>query len=143
MRSSDLDAVMAIEEVSFPTPWPRRFFEREVAADGLRVAATVALADREIVGYMVAWNMAGEIHLGNVAVSPTHRRRRVGQALLDRLVAQAEEEGASCITLEVRASNRGAITLYARNKFRPAGLRHGYYRGQEDAIVMIRDLERR
>jgi len=26
MEAGDLDAVMAIEEVSFPTPWPRKLF---------------------------------------------------------------------------------------------------------------------
>ena len=29
MRSADLDAVMVIEQVSFPEPWPRRFFEQD------------------------------------------------------------------------------------------------------------------
>ena len=143
MRSDDLDRVIAIEQVSFPEPWPRRFFEQEIADTAAHATATVALSEAAIVGYMVHWNMAGEIHLGNVAVDPANRRQGFGQALVDELVRRAKAVEAGCISLEVRASNRAAIALYARNLFRPAGVRRGYYRGREDAIVMVREFEGR
>jgi len=30
MTPRDLDGIVSIENVSFPTPWPRRVFEREL-----------------------------------------------------------------------------------------------------------------
>jgi ribosomal-protein-alanine N-acetyltransferase len=100
----------------------------------------VAVRDAVVLGYMVAWDMAGDIHLGNLAVSPSHRRCGVARLLLARLIDRAVRDGSRSITLEVRVSNRSAIQLYARHRFRPAGLRRGYYRGVEDALIMTREL---
>ena len=48
-----------------------------------------------------------------------------------------EGGGVSPYTLEVRVSNREAITMYERFGFRSAGLRHGYYHDNgEDAVIM-------
>ena len=43
-------------------------------------------------------------------------------------------------TLEVRASNDGAMRLYERLGFRAAGRRRAYYHdNREDALIMWRD----
>ena len=45
--------------------------------------------------------------------------------------------GAERVTLEVRASNRGAQALYSRFGFAPSGVRKGYYvDNREDAVIM-------
>jgi ribosomal-protein-alanine N-acetyltransferase len=138
MVQADLDQVLAIEAVSFPDPWPRRFFEQEVTGGG-GARAVVAVRGERVLGYMVAWEMAGDIHLGNLAVSPAERRSGIARLMLARLIDRAERDGSQSITLEVRVSNRSAIQLYARHRFRPAGLRRGYYRGVEDALIMTRE----
>jgi ribosomal-protein-alanine N-acetyltransferase len=51
------------------------------------------------------------------------------------LVEAALGIGARHLTLEVRASNRGAQELYRRFGFAPVGVRKNYYK-DEDAIVM-------
>jgi len=142
MRAGDLDAVLAIERQAFAEPWPRRFFEQELARPQPAWAVVAEQAGR-VAGYLVAWMVNDEVHLGNLAVATPYRRRGVGQALLDHLISGAARRGAGAIALEVRVGNRVAIALYARNRFRPAGLRRGYYHGREDALVMIRELERR
>ena len=54
-----------------------------------------------------------------------------------KIVVAASLREAERITLEVRASNRGAQSLYSRFGFAPAGVRKGYYADTgEDAIVM-------
>jgi ribosomal-protein-alanine N-acetyltransferase len=88
----------------------------------------------------VAWFILDEVHLGNLAVHPDHRRQGIARALVEHLVERARRRGSSFITLEVRAGNRAAIDLYARHRFQPVGLRKGYYAGREDAIVMVREL---
>jgi ribosomal-protein-alanine N-acetyltransferase len=53
--------------------------------------------------------------------------------LVDRVGPEAQ------LTLEVRRSNAGAITLYESFGFRSAGVRRRYYQdNNEDAIVMWR-----
>jgi len=139
MTESDLDQVAAIEQQSFPDPWPRRFFHEELAKP-TPAYARVARAEGEVAGYLVAWFILDEVHLGNLAVHGSHRRRGVGRALVEDLVRRAGRRGSSFITLEVRAGNRAAISLYTGLQFQPVAVRKGYYAGREDAIIMLREF---
>ena len=138
MTEALLEQVDAIERESFPDPWPRRFFMEELTRSD-PAYARVAIEDGQVIGYLVAWFVLDEVHLGNLAVHPEHRRRGVGRLLLQHLIDRAERRGASFISLEVRAGNRAAMSLYARHHFRPEGLRKGYYAGREDAVIMVRE----
>ena len=72
------------------------------------------------------------------SVSPDHRAQGVGGALLRRLFE--EGRGKLPFTLEVRVSNRPAITMYERLGFRSAGVRPRYYQDNgEDALIMWLD----
>ena len=63
------------------------------------------------------------------------RRQGIASRLLERLF---EEAGADArYTLEVRTSNHGAIAMYERFGFQPAGHRRRYYHDNgEDALIM-------
>lgn len=140
MAAGDLDAVLAIEESVFPTPWPRECFEREVEG-GSPGLTWVAVSAGAVVGYIVAWEVADELHIGNLAVAPALRRSGVGTELVRRSLAAALESGAGFATLEVRASNEAAIRLYERFGFRPVAMMKRYYPDNgEDAIVMMAAL---
>jgi ribosomal-protein-alanine N-acetyltransferase len=142
MLPSDLDAVARLEEDTFSDPWPRSAFQREIEAGPPgwpRVAVDGETG--EFLGYMIAWFVADEAHLANVAVVPEARRRGVAQRLLDDLVGDARERGARFILLEVRRSNLGAQALYHRNGFTLFTVRRAYYRdNREDALVLIKPL---
>ena len=132
----DLDEALPIESTLFTDPWPRQFFLEE-----LRVPQSLACVARHrdrMAGYLLAWRLEGEIHLGNLAVSKEYQRRGVGQALLSWLIERATP---GRITLEVRASNFAAQELYRRFGFQAVALRRGYYQDSgEDALVMMREL---
>jgi ribosomal-protein-alanine N-acetyltransferase len=71
----------------------------------------------------------------NIAVVPERRREGIATQLMHTLFDQAGEEAR--FTLEVRTSNRGAIAMYERFGFRPAGHRRRYYHDNgEDALIM-------
>jgi ribosomal-protein-alanine N-acetyltransferase len=135
---SDLAEVLEVEQAVFSDPWPRQFFLEEIRHPG-SVAAVVR--QRGILaGYLLAWRLDGEMHLGNLAVAPGQQRRGIGRSLLDWLVRQADDGGQERITLEVRASNFAAQELYRRFGFRAVAVRRGYYQDTgEDALVMMRD----
>lgn len=136
---NDLDEVLPIEVALFSDPWPRQFFLEE-----LRVAQSLACVARhrdKLAGYLLAWRLESEIHLGNIAVAPEFQRRGVGQALLSWLLERTREGGPGRITLEVRASNFAAQELYRRFGFEAVAVRRGYYHDSgEDALVMMKDL---
>jgi len=95
----------------------------------------VAIAEDEIVGYLVCSRYADVFHLMNVAVDPDRRRIGIAARMVDRMLAEAGRE--ERYTLEVRVSNHGAITMYERLGFRRAGRRRRYYSDNgEDAMIM-------
>jgi len=140
MTEAALDEVHAIECQVFPDPWPRRSFAEELAKSPPPYAR-VARRNGRVVGYLFAWFVLDEVHLGNLAVHPDYRRQGVGRALLQGLMERSRRRGASFITLEVRAQNAAAIALYSAYGFRQVAVRKGYYAGREDALIMERELE--
>jgi ribosomal-protein-alanine N-acetyltransferase len=58
-----------------------------------------------------------------LAVLPTHRRRGIGQALLHAVIAGAQDEGVSRISLWTHTNNEPARRLFEANGFRPTSRR--------------------
>jgi ribosomal-protein-alanine N-acetyltransferase len=140
MSPSDLDGVMAIEEVSFPTPWSREMFLEDFPRD-FSDTLVAAGAEDEVLGYAVCWTLAGESHLLNIAVHPARRGRGIGRALLSECIRRAAGAGASRVFLEVRAGNETAQRLYRSMGFEFRGIRKGYYTDTgEDAVIFDREV---
>lgn len=140
MQLKHLKQVVAIEKVSFPTPWSYEAFYSEIKENSFAHYFT-ALLNGIVVGYAGMWIILDEAHVTNVAVHPDCRRQRVGRCLMDELMRQALLRGADRITLEVRPSNTAALKLYEDLGFEPAGVRKGYYTDtREDAIIMWKQL---
>ena len=133
---ADLPQVVAIERRSFPTPWSLAMFVLELSKPGgICLAARV---DGHLAGYLVCSRYDTVWHVMNVSVAPERRRTGVASALLDELLGRIDDPQAQ-LTLEVRPTNRGAITLYERFGFLVAGRRKRYYQDNgEDALLMWR-----
>ena len=71
MLETDLDAVLLIEQKSYPIPWTRGVFE-----DCLRVnyPSWVLAEDDELIAYILFSVGADEAHLLNICVSPEYRK---------------------------------------------------------------------
>jgi ribosomal-protein-alanine N-acetyltransferase len=95
---------------------------------------------RSIVGYAGIWVMTDEAHVTTIASHPDVRGRGVGEFLLVALIHRGIEVGARWMTLEVRASNAVAQSLYRKYTFKEMGVRRRYYSDNgEDALVMWTD----
>jgi [ribosomal protein S18]-alanine N-acetyltransferase len=139
MRRRDLDAVVAIERRAFVHPWSREVFARELRVPFSKVV--LARIRGEIVGYACRWLHADAVEVQNVAVHPDWRRRSIGRQLVETLLAEARAAGVSRALLEVRRTNRPALSLYRKLGFRETGTRPGYYSDGEDAVLMERNLD--
>lgn len=138
MALSDLDAVMAIEQVSSPAPWKRGHFLQEIHS--ALAFPVVALVDGRVAGYLCLMSLFEEAQVMNIAVAPEQRGRGVGRRLMEHAIAAAREKGAENLVLEVRQSNAAAIALYEQFGFVRYFVRKGYYEGKEDAILMEKAL---
>lgn len=141
MRSEDVDAVMAIEEVVYPHPWTGGIFR-----DCIRVGYScwVFMREERLIGYGVMSAGGGEAHVLNIAIAPEAQGRGLGRRMLEHLLELGRSKGASEMLLEVRPSNTVAVGLYESMGFRRVGRRKGYYPAEngsrEDALVLARDL---
>ena len=137
MTEEDLDGVMEIERQSFPTPWSRGLFERELVLSYAHAFVAVEFPTGPVLGYLCFWLVEGEAHILNLAVHPERRRQRIASRLLRYGLDYSRQKGAEEITLEVRRSNYKAIALYRSFHFQPQGMRRRYYSDSgEDAIIM-------
>lgn len=138
MIEADLEAVLAIEQASFPAPWSREHFLHELGAP--HSYPFVAIADGVIVGYVCLMSLFEEAQIMDIAVAPEQRGRGIARLLMEYTFSIAREQGAEFMALEVRESNMAAITLYERLGFVRTGTRRGYYEGKEDAVLMEKSL---
>jgi ribosomal-protein-alanine N-acetyltransferase len=93
------------------------------------------------IGFYIGEYVAGEATLMDICVAPTIQGKGYGKTLLKQFLAQAKQQGATKIFLEVRAKNISAQMLYLNAGFIEINRRTGYYPsasgfGYEDAIVM-------
>lgn len=90
-----------------------------------------------IIGFAGFWVMADEAHLINIAVRKSHRHQGIGELLLISIIDLAAGLNTRIITLEVRAFNTAAQSLYNKYGFVQVGLRRGYYASEkEDGVLM-------
>jgi [ribosomal protein S18]-alanine N-acetyltransferase len=134
----DLPAIERIERDSYTTPWSRSMFAGELAK-GTSICLG-AFDDDGLTGYLIVSRYVDAWHVMNLAVDPGARRAGVATALLVRLFELTAGDGRRGYTLEVRVSNKAAISLYESLGFEPRGVRRGYYTdNREDALIMWRD----
>jgi ribosomal-protein-alanine N-acetyltransferase len=138
LKIEHLNEVLEIEGKSFPQPWTRGMFEREISLPISHFF--VAQVDGHIAGYGGYWQIESEAHLINLAVHPAHRSRGIGRQILNYLVNSMSRQNICRILLEVRRSNGPAQQLYASLGFSVTGQRRNYYT-TEDAILMEKTVE--
>lgn len=136
MRRRHLRGVVAIEERTNPRPWSHGLFAGELRLPNSRIYV-VALDDHVVVGYGGVMLQGDEAHVTNIAVAPERHREGIASRLLLVLMRACLRAEVDDVTLEVRASNRGAQELYRRFGFAPGGVRPNYYAEvNEDALIM-------
>ena len=140
MTYDDIPQVAALERQCFPTPWSERMLREHL--DNQCAAALVARGeDGTILGYGGLLVVLDEGYLTNIAVRPEYRRQGIAADILQVFENFARGNRLAFLTLEVRASNYGAIALYGSLGFRSVGRRKNYYEHpKEDAIIMTKEF---
>lgn len=136
LKLEHVDSVLKIDVLSFPTPWSRESFEREIEVNKF-ARYVVAKKDGVVIGYAGMWLILDEGHITNIAVHPEYRGIGAGNLLLESLIEICRTESITSLTLEVRKSNLVAQNLYKKYGFLEQGIRKGYYGdNKEDAVIM-------
>jgi len=138
---SHLETCLKIERKCFSEPWTRAMLEGEFAQPTSLLWGWLEGPERDLVGYTVGWLIFEDFHVANLAVLPEWRRNGIGRLLLKHALAWAVEHEAARALLEVRESNRAAVSLYREMGFSLLGTRPKYYRAPtEDALILKKNL---
>jgi len=136
MIQTDLEQVIAIDQLSFSLPWPARSFQFELT-DNMASRCWVVELDKQVVAMLVGWFIVDELHIATFATHPEYRGRGIGRKLLIHALRAAKEEGAIKSFLEVRENNIVAQNMYHSLGYVEDGRRPKYYKDNgEDAILM-------
>ena len=135
-RLLDVPAIVEIERAVFSDPWSAQSF-REALGHPAVYFSCARRDEGDVLGYVVAWFVADEGEIANLAVARPAWGEGIGRALLDGALSEAVSRGVTAVYLEVRESNERARRLYESRGFEDVGRRGGYYRRPiEDAIVL-------
>lgn len=146
VASEQLSAVLELDKLCFGGLWTLEGYQQELnspnsdlLALSLPASLSASPAPTFLLGIGCLWAILDEAHITILAVHPDYRGLGLGQALLYGLLQAAKRRGLERATLEVRASNSSALSLYHKFGFKLAGQRRRYYKDTgEDALILWR-----
>jgi ribosomal-protein-alanine N-acetyltransferase len=139
-----LSELLELDQACFNGLWTLDGYRRELESPNSHFLGLFSpFSQSELLGMGCFWSILEEAHITILAVHPEYQGQGLGQALLYSLLKTASDRGLERATLEVRASNLGAISLYQKFGFKTAGKRPRYYKdNDEDALILWRsDLQ--
>ena len=147
---SDLISVMEINLKTLPEHYSDYFYESLLAE--LPEAFIVAEIGGKHVGYIMCKTEFGfsnfkklgfvkKGHVVSIAVVEEHRRKGIGNALVEESVNGIKLRKCDEFYLEVRCSNTDAVRLYEKMGFVIRQQLNAYYRDGEDAYLMAIELD--
>lgn len=137
MQKDQIEDVLKIEEQAYGEHhWSKDSFYGELS-NNLAHYYSAFDTDNNLIGYAGSWRILEEAHITTLAVKPEMKRKKIGEALLNKILQDCYENDIKYLTLEVRVSNEAAIKLYEKYGFKSLGTRKGYYQNNnEDALIM-------
>ena len=137
---SDLDAIMAIETMTFESDaWSRQQMESELANPNTYYLVATREGVMTVDGYagLLAPRGAAQADIQTIAVCDPARRHGLGRTLMNALLSEARSRDAHEVFLEVRADNPTAQQLYGSIGFEQISVRKRYYQPDGvDALIM-------
>ncbi len=141
---NEIEPLVILDQLCFGGLWSIDSYRRELTNDnshflGVAIDKTLEPETDGIIGFGCFWAILDEAHITLLGIHPQYQRQGLGKLLLTALLDQARSIEMARATLEVRASNQGAIQLYEQFGFQTVGRRKKYYQDTgEDGIIMWR-----
>ena len=140
---NDLPAILEIEKSIYPRPWDLKAFECELSKSaGDSCVFFVAKTEKEgkVIGYATGDAIVDYIHISNIAVHESFRRKGIADSFMRRMEKEALRRKMRSLTLEVNENNEAANRLYRKLGFEVRGKREKYYENKYDALLMWKSL---
>ncbi|NJK37059.1 MAG: ribosomal protein S18-alanine N-acetyltransferase [Oscillatoriales cyanobacterium RM2_1_1] len=143
LQTEHLLAAVELDQSCLGGLWTLEGYRRELESPNSDLLGWIRSTDpgtQSIVGLGCLWAILEEAHITLLAIHPDYQGQGLGQAMLYALLHSAWQRGLERATLEVRASNQPALSLYEKFGFNQAGRRKAYYQNpSEDALILWRN----
>ncbi len=142
IKKNDIQKVADLEAACFLKPWPLNQIAYEYKGNPCAKVFVATDSENNILGYidfMITFNSAT---IDRICVDEKYRGNGIASKLLEKMVevCKKQKEVVEFITLEVRVSNKNAISLYSKNGWQKVVIKPKYYDDGEDALYMIRSI---
>lgn len=137
VEQSDLDEIQKIEEESFLCPFSRKQFLQLYI--NYKKTFFVAANNKEILGYIIGVKGFRKIIIASIAVKEDYRKKGIATKLTRHLIEKIRGK-IKMIELQVRISNKEAISFYEKMDFTYNCILTSYYPDGEDAVLYYKYL---
>ena len=139
IREAKREDISALAEISLSeceNPWSYEQLLEEWTFNFSKII--ISEQNDEITGFVAVHTTEDGIHINEIAIKRAFNRNGIASALIEKTILYSPKR----ITLEVRESNRAAISLYEKYDFKIVGKRIDFYnKPRETALVMALELE--
>ncbi|MFP4163732.1 MAG: ribosomal protein S18-alanine N-acetyltransferase [Chitinispirillaceae bacterium] len=140
-NTQDMEDIFSLETQCHSFPWTEQLLKEELRNPN-SYHYILLNKNHKPVGYILSRIILDEVHIHSIAISPQYRRKGFGELLITHLLQSVMKKNVKKAFLEVRCSNQPAIRLYERCGFESVGIRKKYYKNGENALVMLRYLQK-
>jgi len=138
-KLSDLNRILEIEQSSFSIDaYPKERFERLAKLHPQDFI--VAENQGKILGYIIAYNSSGNGNLDSIAIDPKYRKLGIGSQLVNYTIERFKKMGLKKVFLEVRTTNKKAISFFKKLGFEIKKMIKDYYRDKGNAYLMEKEI---
>ena len=139
MTDKDIPQVMEIENLCFKAPWSEKDIYVELHDNVYSVMQVITVNDL-VVGFCDYWNTFENGTICQIAIHPKFQHQKLGSKLLEEVLKDAKAKKVRTLTLEVRESNKKALSFYEKFGFKITLVKESYYSNGENAIYMIKEV---
>lgn len=141
-KIDNLKEIEEIEKECFKHPFSTDDIYYELEQNPFAKVFILYDDEKNVVGYLDYWITFDSTTIARIAIKNSYKRMGYAICLLDFMEKELkkEKEKISMITLEVRASNIPAISLYLKKGFIKITTKSNYYTDGEDAIYMVKGV---
>lgn len=120
MKVHHLPKIAVIDRLAFPSLWQNaeEQLTRAVEQPGFK---TIAIKNRQIVGYQISTSMSFYTHLARLAVHPDHQGQNIAFHLVYNLIMQIKKQGYWRLTVNTQSDNLPSLSLYQKLGFTRTG----------------------
>ena len=136
----DVPSLIELENDCFLLPWKEKDILYELNENPVNVM--YVLEDNNyVIGFIDFWITFDSATIAQIGIRKNYRGRGLANLLMQEMIDDCYAKKVMNITLEVRASNAKAISLYKKFNFKELVIKPHYYDNGEDAIYMVRKEE--